>query len=107
MVHVHAGQLLADGLDEQRGHDGRVHTAGQGQKDLLIADLLPQGGNLLVDKSLGQFGRGDARHALGAFVVCHRLIPPYFFIITMAIKYCHSNVAMFCGCRVSGEQNGI
>ncbi len=85
VVYMHAGQLLADGLDEQRGHDGRVHTAGQGQKDLLIADLLAQGGNLLVDKSLGQFGRGDARHALGAFVVCHRLIPPYFFIITMAI----------------------
>ena len=71
VVHVHAGELFADGLDEQRGHHGGVHAARQGQQHLLVADLLADCGNLLVDEGLGEFGGGDAHHVVGTLVRIH------------------------------------
>ena len=68
VVHVHADKLLADGLDEQRCDDGAVNAAGKGQQDLLVADLLADCGNLLVDEGLGEFGGGDAHHVVGTLV---------------------------------------
>ena len=71
VVHVHADELLADGLDEQRCDDGAVNAAGKGQQDLLVADLLADCGNLLVDEGLGEFGGGDAHHVVGTLVRIH------------------------------------
>ena len=65
MVHMNADQLLADGLDEQRGDYGAVHAAGEGQQDFFIADLLTQLCELLGDKALRQSGGSDALHSLG------------------------------------------
>ena len=65
MVHVNADELLADGFDEQSGDYGAVHTAGEGQQDFLITDLLTQFCELLVDKALCQSGGGDALHGCG------------------------------------------
>ncbi len=71
VVHVHAHEVLPDGLDQQRRNHAGVHAAGQGQQHLLVADLLANGGHLLVDKGLGQLGRGDALHIVGANVLIH------------------------------------
>ena len=65
VVDMHADQLLADGLDQQRRDDGAVHAAGESQQHLLVANLRTDGGNLLVDERIGQFRRGDARHGFG------------------------------------------
>ena len=46
------GQLLANGLDEQSGHDRGVHAAGQRQKHLLVAHLLADQLHLVGDKVL-------------------------------------------------------
>ena len=71
VVHVHADELLADGLDQQRRHHGRVHAAGQRQQHLLVADLGADRLHLLVDERLGQLRRGDALHVLGTLVGIH------------------------------------
>jgi hypothetical protein len=68
VVHVNADELLADGFDEQSGDYGAVHTAGEGQQDFLITDLLTQFCELLVDKALCQSGGGDALHGCGTNV---------------------------------------
>ena len=68
---MHADELLSDGLDEQRCDDGAVNAAGKGQQDLLVADLLADCGNLLVDEGLGEFGGGDAHHVVGTLVGIH------------------------------------
>jgi len=48
-VDEHAGELVADRLvDQGAGHAG-VHAAGQAQDDLLVADLLADPGDRLVD----------------------------------------------------------
>ena len=65
VVHVNADELLADGFDEQSGDYGAVHTAGEGQQDFLIADLLTQLRELLGDKALCQSGGGDTLHGCG------------------------------------------
>ncbi len=71
VVHVHADELLADGLDPQRGDHGCVDTAGQGQTGLLITDLLAAGGDLLGDEGLSELRGGDADHVVGALVQIH------------------------------------
>ena len=43
VVHVHAHEVLPDGLDQQRRHHAGVHAAGQGQQHLAAAHLLPDG----------------------------------------------------------------
>ena len=68
MVHVHADELLADGLDQQRGNHGGVHAAREGEQDLLVADLRADGLDLLVDEGLRKLGGGDALHVVRALV---------------------------------------
>ena len=65
MIDMDADQLLADGLDQQSGNNGRVNTAGKSQQNLLIANLLTNQLALLIDESIGQFKIGDASHRLG------------------------------------------
>lgn len=61
MVDVHTGQLVADGArDQGRGHRG-VHTAGQTADRALVADLLPDRGDLLLDDIAGGPVRLQAR----------------------------------------------
>ena len=62
VVHVHALQLLAHRLDEQRCDDRRVHAARQGQQHLAAAYLRAQGLYLLRDELLRQLRRGDSLH---------------------------------------------
>ena len=52
VVHMDTGQLLANGFDEQSGHDRGVHAAGQSQKDLLVTHLLADQLHLVGDKVL-------------------------------------------------------
>ncbi|MNL78279.1 hypothetical protein D3C87_2046250 [compost metagenome] len=40
MVDEHTGELVADGLVEQNGHNGGIHTAGEGAQHLVAAYLL-------------------------------------------------------------------
>ena len=44
VIDENAGELVADGLVNQRRRDARIHTAAQAQNDLFLADL---GANLL------------------------------------------------------------
>ena len=71
VVDVNAGELLADGLDEQRSHNGRINAAGQRQQHLLIAYLSADLGYLLMDKSIGQRFGSNAFHGFGTDVLRH------------------------------------
>ena len=71
VVHVHAYQLLADGLDQQSGYNGRIHAAGKGQQDLLVAHLSADLSHLLLDESVGQLQRCNTLHGIGTDIVCH------------------------------------
>ena len=73
MVDVDADELLADGLDQQSGNDGRVDTAGEGQQDLLVADLLTDQLDLLLDEGIGQLKIGDAGHGFGSDIGTHNV----------------------------------
>ena len=73
MVHMHAGELTAHRLDEQGGHHGGVHAAGQGQQDLIAADLFPQRLQLLGDERLRQGRGGDSLHGFRTLVFVHWL----------------------------------
>ena len=79
VVDMHADQLPAHRLDEQRGHDGGVHAAGQGQQNLPVADLRADGLHLFFNECLGELGSGDALHRFGADVRVHFSFPPLFF----------------------------
>lgn len=68
---MHADELLADGLDEQRCNNRAVNAAGKGQQDLLVTDLLTDCGDLLIDERLGKFGSGDTHHVVGTLVGIH------------------------------------
>ena len=65
-------KMLADGFDEQSRNDGRIHTAGQGKKDLLVAYLGTDLRDLLTDKRFRQLGGGDAFHGFGTNIALHR-----------------------------------
>ena len=71
VVHVHADEVLADGLDEQRRHDRAIDATGKSQQHLAVADLLAYGLYLLVDECLGELGSVDACHGIGADVRVH------------------------------------
>jgi len=64
VVDVHAGQLGADGLLDQRRRHGGVHAAGQTADGALVADLLADGRDLLVDDVAGGPVRLEARAAV-------------------------------------------
>lgn len=58
-------------LDEQ-GRDNRtVDAAGKSQQDLLVANLLADCSDLLIDEHLGKFGSGDTHHVVGTLVGIH------------------------------------
>ena len=73
VVDVHADQLLSDGLDQQRGDNRAVHTAGKSQKNLFVTHLFPDCLHLLGDERLGKRGSSNPFHAFGPFVVIHFL----------------------------------
>ena len=50
VVDVDAGELFADGSDEQGGHHGGVHAAGQGQQHLLVSHLAADELHLVGDE---------------------------------------------------------
>ena len=68
---MHADEVLADGLDEQRGHDRAIDATGKSQQHLAVADLLAYGLYLLVDECLGELGSVDTCHGIGADVRVH------------------------------------
>ena len=68
MVHMHANQLLAHSLDQQRCDHGGIHTAGQRQQHLAILNLLAQRLHLLGNKGLCQLGGCNAFHRFGTNV---------------------------------------
>ena len=68
VVDVDADQLLADGLDQQRGHHAGIHAAGQRQKNLSAAHLRANFFDLLGDKGVGEGGGGDAFHGFGTYI---------------------------------------
>ena len=68
MVHMDGNQLLAHGLDEERRDDGGVDTAGEGEEDLLVADLRTQFLDLFIDEFLGQCRGCDPLHVGGTNV---------------------------------------
>ncbi|WP_417575342.1 hypothetical protein [Paratractidigestivibacter sp.] len=63
MVHVHADELLADGLDKKCRDDGAVDATEKRQQDLLVAYLLADCINLLGNERLGKLGGGREGHA--------------------------------------------
>ena len=64
VVDEDADELLADGLVEKRRADGRVNAAGKREQDLLVADLLLDRLDLLLDVLLRVEGLADAGKAL-------------------------------------------
>ena len=82
VVNVHADELFADRLDEQRRDNGRVNAAGECKKHLLIAYLSAKRLKLLCNESLGKLRRGDALHGFGALVICHMVILQYLSFYT-------------------------
>ena len=49
VVHEHTGELVTDGLVQQRRHHGGIHPAGQAQDHLVGADLLADGVDGIAD----------------------------------------------------------
>ena len=70
VVHMDGDQLLADGLDEKRRNNRGVHTARQGEKHFLVANLGAQFPDLFIDEFPGQFGGRDPLHIRGTNVTC-------------------------------------
>ena len=57
---MHAGEAVADGLDQQRRDHGGVHAAGQRQQHLAVAHLAADALDLVVDEVLGVPGLAAA-----------------------------------------------
>ena len=68
VVHVHAYELLADSLDEQRGNHRGVDAARKRQQDLAIAHLGAHGLYGLGDEGISELGRVDTRHVIGTMI---------------------------------------
>ena len=62
MVYVNADKLLADCLDKESCDNRAVYTAGKSEKNLLVANLLTNESNLLIDKSVGKLCGSNASH---------------------------------------------
>ncbi len=75
VVDVDRDELLSDSLEEKGRHDGAVHTAGQGQQDLVAADLGAERLDLLINESLREGGRCDSFHIIRSSVVDHGYLP--------------------------------
>ena len=64
-------QLFPDGLDEECGDDGTVHSARQCEENLLVPYLLANRCNLLFDEFLSQFRSGYTNHVIRTLVWKH------------------------------------
>ena len=49
---MNAGQLCSYGFDEHCSHNGRIHTAGQGQQHFPVSNLLPDQLHLVLNEVL-------------------------------------------------------
>ena len=96
VVDVHADEVLADRLDEQRRHDGRIDPARQREQHLFAAHLAAHRRDLLVDERLRLRRALDARHVFGALVAFHKTIPPWVSARARRALYAAS-IAHFCG----------
>ena len=67
VVDEHADELLADRLLEEDRADRAVHAAAHREKHLLVADLLADRGDFVLDVGLGVEGLADLREA---FLFC-------------------------------------
>ena len=60
VVDEHAGELIADGLVQQGGNDGRIDAAGQAQQDLAATNFLAHARDGVVDDLAGRPARSAA-----------------------------------------------
>ena len=72
MVYMNTYKLFANGFDQQRGYDRRIHAPGKSEKNLFVSHLLPDLFYLFRNKSFCQFRCSDAFHVFRTFVVIHR-----------------------------------
>ena len=71
VVDVHADEVFADRLDQERRHYGRIDPAGERQQHLFAAYLRLDRLYLFGDEAFCLFLRLNARHIIGALVVFH------------------------------------
>ena len=71
-----ADKLLSDRLDQQCCDDRAVHTAGEREQDLFIADLGAQFFDLLFDECICERFCGDALHGFWSDIGTHNVKPP-------------------------------
>lgn len=60
VIHKDAGQVFADGAVQQHGGHGGIHAAGQAEDHFIVANLLTNALDGIVDN----FGRGPQRFTL-------------------------------------------
>ena len=77
VVDVNTGELFADGANQKGSHYGGVHTAGEGQQDLPVSDLLPDQlhlvGNEVLHIPIG-LGAAHTEHEIGEGLLAFLLI---------------------------------
>ena len=71
VIDVYTDEILADRFDEERGNDGAVHAAGEGEQDFLVLYLLFDSCHLLCDEFLSECGGGDSFHCIRTNVRIH------------------------------------
>ena len=71
VVNKHAGELVGDGADEQRGDDRGIHAAGEAAQHAAGADLRAEGRHRLGDEIL-RLPTGDAAADLAEEIAQHR-----------------------------------
>ena len=52
LIHKHTGQLISHGPGDEARRHGGIHAAGQAKDDLLVPDLLPEGGHGILDEGV-------------------------------------------------------
>ena len=68
---MYAYQLLPHRFNQQCGHNGRIHAAGQGQQHFFISNLLAQFRNLFFNKCFCQFACRNPFHRFRTFCLFH------------------------------------
>lgn len=53
VIHEDAGQIFADGAVQQHGGHGRIHAAGEAEDHFIVANLLTNALNSIVDNFAG------------------------------------------------------
>ena len=93
VVDMHADELLADGLDEQRRDDRRIHAAGEGKQHLIVSDLRLQRLHLLRNKRIRKCRCCNALHLRGSFLITHVHISPFVPVRPLAVYGVSGNAA--------------